>query len=54
MIMQRTEIQPGLTLEEIIAQLENGTVGVAFGSGLAAIDAVVKFLRVRRRNHGGG
>lgn len=31
-------------LEEIIAKLENGTVGVAFGSGLAAIDAVIKLL----------
>jgi cystathionine beta-lyase len=33
------------TLETIIAKLEKGTVGVAFGSGLAAIDAVVKLLR---------
>ena len=33
------------TLESIIAQLEKGTVGVAFGSGLAAIDAVVKLLK---------
>jgi cystathionine beta-lyase len=32
------------TLESIIAQLEQGTVGVAFASGLAAIDAVVKLL----------
>jgi cystathionine beta-lyase len=31
-------------LEEIIAQLEEGKVGAAFGSGLAAIDAVVKLL----------
>src|SRR5882672_8696464 len=31
-------------LEDIIAKLENGKVGVAFGSGLAAIDAVVKLL----------
>lgn len=31
-------------LEDIIAQLENGTVGAAFASGLAAIDAVVKLL----------
>jgi cysteine-S-conjugate beta-lyase len=31
-------------LETIIAKLENGSVGVAFGSGLAAIDAVVKLL----------
>ncbi len=33
------------TLEDIIAKLEKGTVGVAFGSGLAAIDAVVKLLK---------
>lgn len=32
------------TLESLIATLENGTTGVAFGSGLAAIDAVVKLL----------
>ena len=32
------------TLETLIAQLENGSTGVAFGSGLAAIDAVVKLL----------
>ena len=32
------------TLENVIAQLEKGSVGVAFGSGLAAIDAVVKLL----------
>ncbi len=33
------------TLEQIIAQLENGKVGIAFGSGLAAIDAIVKLLQ---------
>ncbi|HYO23071.1 MAG TPA: PLP-dependent aspartate aminotransferase family protein [Flavisolibacter sp.] len=33
------------TLESIIAQLEEGKVGAAFGSGLAAIDAVVKLLQ---------
>src|SRR5215217_8848984 len=33
------------TLETIIAQLEDGKVGVAFASGLAAIDAVVKLLK---------
>lgn len=32
------------TLEDIIAGLENGSTGVAFGSGLAAIDAVIKLL----------
>ena len=33
------------TLENIIAELEEGEVGVAFASGLAAIDAVVKLLQ---------
>ncbi len=32
-------------LEQLIAQLEKGTVGVAFSSGLAAIDAIVKLLK---------
>jgi len=32
-------------LENIIAQLEHGSTGVAFASGLAAIDAVVKLLK---------
>lgn len=32
------------TLESLIATLENGSTGAAFGSGLAAIDAVVKLL----------
>lgn len=32
-------------LEEIIAKLENGHTGAAFGSGLAAIDAVLKLLK---------
>src|SRR6185437_16236292 len=31
-------------LETLIAKLENGSTGAAFGSGLAAIDAVVKLL----------
>ena len=31
-------------LETLVAKLENGSTGVAFGSGLAAIDAVVKLL----------
>lgn len=33
------------TLEQLIAQLEGGKTGIAFGSGLAAIDAVVKLLQ---------
>lgn len=32
-------------LETIIADLEEGSVGVAFASGLAAIDAVIKLLK---------
>jgi cystathionine beta-lyase len=32
-------------LENIIAELEEGQVGIAFASGLAAIDAVLKLLR---------
>ncbi len=31
-------------LEQLIATLEKGTTGIAFGSGLAAIDAVIKLL----------
>jgi cystathionine beta-lyase len=33
------------SLEKIVAELEEGTVGLAFASGLAAIDAVVKLLK---------
>lgn len=33
------------TLEQLIVQLEKGTVGLAFASGLAAIDAIVKLLQ---------
>lgn len=32
-------------LENLIATLETGSTGIAFGSGLAAIDAVLKLLR---------
>ncbi|SHF25497.1 trans-sulfuration enzyme family protein [Flavisolibacter ginsengisoli] len=32
-------------LEDLIAHLEDGQVGAAFGSGLAAIDAVIKLLQ---------
>jgi cysteine-S-conjugate beta-lyase len=31
-------------LEDVIAKLENGQTGIAFSSGLAAIDAIVKLL----------
>lgn len=33
------------TLEDLIATLEKGSTGIAFGSGLAAIDAIVKLLQ---------
>lgn len=32
------------TLEKLVAHLEKGTTGIAFASGLAAIDAIVKLL----------
>ncbi len=41
----RTNNPTRATLESIITQLEKGTVGIAFGSGLAAIDSVVKLLK---------
>jgi cysteine-S-conjugate beta-lyase len=41
----RTNNPTRAILEQIIAQLEKGAVGIAFGSGLAAIDAVVKLLK---------
>src|SRR4026207_1906691 len=41
----RTNNPTRATLEQIIAQLENGSVGIAFASGLAAIDAVIKLLK---------
>lgn len=41
----RTNNPTRATLEKIVAQLEHGTVGAAFASGLAAIDAVVKLLK---------
>ena len=41
----RTGNPTRFTLEQIIAKLENGSVGVAFGSGLAAIDAILKLLQ---------
>lgn len=41
----RTNNPTRATLETIIAQLEKGSIGVAFASGLAAIDAVIKLLK---------
>src|SRR5882672_7614606 len=41
----RTNNPTRATLENLIAQLEEGTTGIAFGSGLAAIDAVLKLLQ---------
>ena len=41
----RTNNPTRQTLEKIVAGLEGGEVGVAFSSGLAAIDAVLKLLK---------
>jgi cysteine-S-conjugate beta-lyase len=41
----RTNNPTRQTLETLIAGLENGAVGIAFGSGLAAIDSVLKLLQ---------
>ncbi|MFN8244408.1 MAG: PLP-dependent aspartate aminotransferase family protein [Ferruginibacter sp.] len=41
----RTNNPTRAALENIIAGLEKGSVGIAFGSGLAAIDAVLKLLK---------
>ncbi|TXT34821.1 MAG: cystathionine gamma-synthase [Chitinophagaceae bacterium] len=32
------------TLEHLVAKLEKGATGIAFASGLAAIDAIIKLL----------
>jgi cystathionine beta-lyase len=40
----RTRNPTRAALEEIMAQLEEGSTGIAFASGLAAIDAVLKLL----------
>lgn len=41
----RTNNPTRAVLEDVIAKLENGSTGIAFGSGLAAIDAVIKLLK---------
>ena len=41
----RTHNPTRKALEDSLAAIENGTHGLAFGSGLAAIDAVIKLLR---------
>jgi len=41
----RTNNPTRATLEDILAKLEGGSTGIAFASGLAAIDAVVKLLQ---------
>jgi cystathionine beta-lyase len=41
----RTNNPTRQALENIVAELEGGTVGAAFASGLSAIDAVVKLLK---------
>src|SRR3977135_1088907 len=40
----RTNNPTRATLEDIVAKLEKGSVGIAFASGLAAIDSIVKLL----------
>src|SRR3954469_19146152 len=41
----RTNNPTRAALENLVADLENGKLGIAFASGLAAIDAVVKLLK---------
>ncbi len=41
----RTNNPTRAALEKLIAELEKGSTGIAFSSGLAAIDAVVKLLK---------
>ena len=41
----RTNNPTRAVLEQLVAQLESGHTGIAFSSGLAAIDAVVKLLQ---------
>jgi len=41
----RTNNPTRAVLEQLLAKLENGHTGIAFSSGLAAIDAVVKLLK---------
>ena len=38
-------------LEDALASIENGARGLAFGSGLAAIDWCFEIIKSRRRNH---
>ena len=35
-------------LEDILAKLEEGQTGIAFSSGLAAIDAIIKMAVIKR------
>ena len=41
----RTNNPTRATLENLIAQMEQGSTGIAFSSGLAAIDAILKLLQ---------
>lgn len=41
----RTNNPTRAVVESVIAELENGSTGIAFASGMAAIDAVVKLLK---------
>ena len=45
MSIQEQEIQLEQALENNLAAIEGGKYGACFGSGLAAIDAVVKMLK---------
>ena len=44
---RRTQNPTREALERNVASLEGGTHGFAFGSGLAALDAMLKLLRSR-------
>ena len=55
----RTHNPSRQALEKSLASIENGTHGLAFGSGLAAIDAVLKLLQpgdevISTNDHYGG
>jgi cystathionine beta-lyase len=41
----RTNNPTRAVLEQLVGKMENGTTGIAFSSGLAAIDAIVKLLK---------
>ena len=49
MIIREVIILPGLYWKTCIAGLEKGARGLAFASGLAAIDAILKLLKSAMR-----